>query len=419
MGALADEKKHIEGYDGREDTKGLELRPFALERYFAQHEFTPGLMPMCCSDPEPLQLHELLTSADTTDELRELYGEMTLAYTESEGDPMLRDMVVNEYDYRSLTRNDLLVAVPEEGVLLTMMAADFNPGDVVVCMTPCYQSLSEVARSRGAAVRKWEPTITTNSNGEPQLTFDVNELRRLVADTSPKMIVTNFPHNPTGCMPSIAEFEAIVDIARDCGAIFFSDEMYRTLELEPSTRLPSAVDMDYERAVVLHGLSKTVGCPGLRIGWIATHDTKLLAQVAKLKDYTTICAPRPSEVLAMMAIANRETLTTRTMDIVRSNLELLDAFFERFSHVMAWQRPTAGTIGFPRLVEAGADVEAFCDAAREKGNVLLLPSHVYTPTSDLIGKEPFFRLGFGRATMPDALARLERYLLDTYGPRLS
>ena len=59
----------------------------------------------------------------------------------------------------------------------------------------------------------------------------------------------------------------------------------------------------------------------------------------------------------MMAIANRETLTTRTMDIVRSNLELLDTFFERFSHVMAWQRPTAGTIGFPRLVEAGADVD--------------------------------------------------------------
>jgi aspartate/methionine/tyrosine aminotransferase len=81
------------------------------------------------------------------------------------------------------------------------------------------------------------------------------------------MVVINFPHNPTGCMPTRAEYAAIVDVVRDAGAILFSDEMYRFLEVvtpeEEVDRRPSAVQL-YTRAVALGGLSKSHSCPGLR-----------------------------------------------------------------------------------------------------------------------------------------------------------
>jgi len=390
------------------------LRPFELERYFALHEFKPGISLMCCSDAEPNTLQDLLalSSAD----MLERYHAMSLAYTESRGDPMLLEMIASEY-YDTVSSENLVLVVPEEGVLLTMMAASFEPDDYVVCMSPNYQSLAEIARSKGATIVDWNPRFGIRDGGSLSIEFDVEDLRRIVSEECarpPKAIVVNYPHNPTGALVTKQEFRDIVEIARENDAILFSDEMYNTLEYEASLTLPSAVDMDYEKSVVLHGLSKTVGCPGLRVGWIATKDRRLLDEICKLKDYTTICAPRPSEILAMIAVENRSELTARTMGIVCSNLTLLDSFFEKYRSIFAWQRPTAGTIAFPRLLEAAGatSADAFCDSVREDANVLLLPSSVYTSSN--ISKEPFFRLGFGRRNMPDALAGLDAYLEKKY-----
>ena len=214
-----------------------------------------------------------------------------------------------------------------------------------------------------------------------------------------------------GYLPSHGDFDDIVSIAKECDAYLFSDEMYRTLEYDTSKRLKSAVDMDYEKCIVLHGLSKTIGCPGLRMGWIATHNREILARLAELKDYTTICAPRPSEILSMMAIKNREKLTGRTLEIISSNLSLLDDFFFKYRGILSWQRPEAGTICFPRLTtEYFGNIEDFCDRVRQDAGVLLLPSSVYSPTSSVSGSQPFFRLGYGRKQMPEALSKLESFL---------
>lgn len=53
---------------------------------------------------------------------------------------------------------------------------------------------------------------------------------------------------------------------------------------------------DEGKGIVLCGLSKSWGLPGLRIGWLASHDKGLLERVCELKDYTTICCSAPSEV---------------------------------------------------------------------------------------------------------------------------
>ena len=166
-----------------------------------QHEFQPGLSLLCCSDPEPVTLQDLLsmTKEIGDDELLKKYNNMSLAYTESKGDPELRALIAANM-YGTLTEDELITMVPEEGIFLTMMAA-INEGDDVVVMSPGYQSLSEVARSSGANVVNWEPRIIDNDSGDTTIAFDVCDLKRLIAEecrSPPKMIVVNFPHNPTG-----------------------------------------------------------------------------------------------------------------------------------------------------------------------------------------------------------------------------
>jgi aspartate/methionine/tyrosine aminotransferase len=195
--------------------------------------------------------------------------------------------------------------------------------------------------------------------------------------------------------------QAISRIASDCGTILFSDEVYRESEYRVEGRLTAACDFG-EHTVSLGVMSKTYGLPGLRIGWIATQNEDIYKRMAVFKDYTTICNSAPSEFLAELALRHRAALVERTQNIILENLNLLDGFFDRHADRFAWQRPRAGSIGFPKFLDG--DIENFCDALVKTAGVLLLPGTVYDDPGN------HFRIGFGRKTMPEAVGRLEGFL---------
>lgn len=328
------------------------------------------------------------------DECRAMWDNLTLGYTESDGLPLLREEISKLYT--TTKASDIVVAVPQEIVFLAMTAV-VKPGDHVVVTTPGYQSLYEVARAIGAEVTPWTPT-------PGKLEFDVAELEGLMRPNT-KLVVANFPHNPTGFMPTREAWDRMIDACRAKGAYLFSDEMYRLLELDGSERIPSGVD-SYEKGMTLFGMSKSFGLPGLRLGWLATRDEAAMARVKELKDYTTICSPGPSEVLALIGLRARDKIIAGRLELLQSNLALLDAFFSKHLATLAWERPRAGTICFPKVIN-GEGSEAFCMRVLKETGILLLPSTVYdhAPTG-----EERFRLGFGRADMPKVLAMLDEFL---------
>ena len=219
------------------------------------------------------------------------------------------------------------------------------------------------------------------------------------------MIVINFPHNPTGALPTADEFFEILDLAAERGIIVFSDEMYRWFEYDPEDRLPAAAEA-YPDAVSLGGLSKSFGMPGLRVGWLVTQNADFLAQFQAFKDYTTICGSAPSEQLAIIALNNAEALAARNLSITLDNMATLRDFFQRRARLMAWQPPRAGTMAFAQVVP-DVDIDAFAHQAVTEHGVMILPASVY----GYHGR--YFRLGFGRRNLPDALAAFEGFL-DAY-----
>lgn len=368
----------------------MKLQPFKLERYFAAHEFKTRYF-LSGSDCEPLSLQELLALGDA-DSLR-LWENLTLGYTESAGHPLLRQEIAQLY--QKVQADDVLVVTPEEGIFITMNTL-LSAGDHVIAAFPGYQSLYEVARAIGCQVTLWTPQEGT------EWRFDLAWLKEQIRPNT-KLLVINFPHNPTGALPSQADFAAIVRLAEERDIILFSDEMYRLLEHDPRDRLPSAADLD-EKAIALSGMSKTFGLAGLRLGWLACRDQVLLSQIAGYKDYTTICNSAPSEILALLALRAKERIIVRNLKIIRHNLALLEPFFARHAGRFSWVRPRAGTIAFPRML--AGDASAFCAALREGPGILLLPGEVYEDSGN------HFRIGFGRATMPEALGKLEEWLKE-------
>jgi aspartate/methionine/tyrosine aminotransferase len=367
----------------------MDLTPFKLERYFAKYEFSVKY-PLSSSDCDGLSQSDLLKMAD--DETQHLWDNLTLGYTESLGHPILRAEISKLY--QGIAAEDCLVIVPEEGIFIALNAI-LRKGDHVICTFPGYQSLYAIAEGLGCEVTKWEPDEGNGWKFYP----DFLE-QNIKANT--KLVIVNFPHNPTGYLPAKGDYRKIIDTARKHHLYLFSDEMYRFLEYDQDDRLPAACEI-YERAISLFGMSKTFGMAGARIGWVVTKDKDSYAKMAAFKDYTTICGSAPSEILSIIALRSKKQIIEKHLTRIKRNIGLLDAFFEDFKDRFEWVRPKAGTIAFPKLRGAVNTVD-FCQKAVKEADILLLPSTVYDYD------DQHFRLGFGRENMPEALDEFRKYM---------
>ena len=368
------------------------IAPFELERYFARWEFNAPYL-LCASDVEGYPMRDLLALAD--DETRRLWNDLTLGYTEAPGHPLLREAVARLY--QTPAADDVLMFAGAEEAIYAAMRVLLRPGDHAIVTWPGYQSLYEVARATGANVTLWQLQPVDGA-----WRVDLDGLRAAIQPNT-KLIVVNFPHNPTGALPSLADWQAIVGIARDAGCYLFSDEVYRLLEYAPEDRLPAAVDC-YDKAISLGVVSKPFALAGLRIGWAVTRDRDLLRQLAAYKDYTTICNSAPAEILALIALRAKEQVLARSLGLIRSNLALVDAFMTEHHEQFDWLRPRAGSIAFPRL-KTGEAIERFTSRLVESAGVLLLPGSVYGYPDN------HFRLGLGRANLPQALDQLADFMM--------
>lgn len=373
----------------------MNLPPFELERYFAKYEFNTEYL-LCSSDCEAMPIADLLALEEGA---AEKFQHIWLGYTESQGHPALRREISKIYE--TIQPEEILVHTGAEEAIFLFMLATIKQGDHVIVHSPCYQSLTEIAKGIGCDVSPWL------AREENNWALDLDELKRLLRPST-KIIVVNTPHNPTGYLMPRADFESVNRFARENNLLLFFDEVYRESEYDPSTRLPAACDMG-EHAVSLGVTSKTYGLAGLRIGWIAAKNKKIYESMASLKDYTTICNSAPSEFLAEVAMRNRRELAERNLGIIGRNLAIMDDFFARHSDLFSWIRPRAGSMGFPKLLRG--EIEEFCDKVVREAGVLLLPGTLYDDAGN------HFRVGLGRKNLPQAVQRLEDYLSSSSAHR--
>jgi aspartate/methionine/tyrosine aminotransferase len=374
----------------------VRIADFELERYFARWEFAVRHL-LCASDVEGFPMADLLALAD--DETRALWDGLRLGYTESTGHPLLRREIAGLYE--RIEPDEVLVFAGAEEAIFCLLNVLVGPGDHAVVTWPGYQSLYEVARAAGAEVTLHE------LRAEDGWALDLDRLRAAVRPET-RLLVVNAPHNPTGMLPSHAEWRALTDLCAEAGVHLLSDEVYRFLEFDPADRLLAGADA-LERGISLGAMSKSFAMAGLRVAWLATRDRALLARVAAFKDYTTVCSSAPSEILALIALRAREAVLARSQAIVAANLPLLDAFFAARPETFRWVRPRAGSVGFPRLTAAGVAIDDFAAGLVEAEGVLLLPGSRFGHAGN------HFRVGFGRSDLPVALERLAAYADLTFG----
>lgn len=368
----------------------MKIPPFKLEEFWKKYEFTAPYL-LCCSDAESWKLSEILELVDP--ETRTLWESLNLGYTESPGLPLLQKEIAKLYSHIDCEQV-LTFAGAEEGIYCAMRTL-VEPGDHVIVIDPCYQSLRTLPESFGAHV------TGILLDPEKRWRLSLEELEKAFRSNT-KLLVLNYPHNPSGAVLEREVFEGLIKLARKHGAYVFCDEVYRYLEVDEEDRLPSIADA-YEKGITLNVMTKAFGLAGLRIGWLATQNTEFIQEVGSYKLYTSICNSAPSEILALIALRAKDKILKRNREIMLNNLEILDSFMKRHQKLLSWDRPQSGTMAVVKLL-LPISIEKFTEELVEKMGVLIMPGPVF----DLAGN--FFRIGFGKKNMREVLNHFEQFL---------
>lgn len=366
----------------------MKIKDFSIERYFAKYEFAAKYL-LSSSDCDGYPMQFILDLATTSD--LDNWNQLKLGYTETKGNPALRALISQQYD--QITPEHILVMSPGEANFCLMNVL-LEKGDEVVCMAPIYQSLYQVAESIGCKITFWEPEQDSDWHFAPET------LEKLVKPDT-KLIIVNFPHNPTGFIPSLTDWKKIIEIARKHNIVLFSDEMYRLLIKDDKDQIPAACDL-YENAVSLWGMSKTFGLAGLRIGWLASQNADLLLKVESFKDYLTICNSAPSELLAIMALRNYEKFLGPNIEKIKNNMMAFQIFQARNPDLLNFYYPKGGSTAFINLKISVSTLE-YAKKLVEKTGIMLLPSEAFEYSTGHV------RIGFGRQNFSDILFEWEKY----------
>jgi capreomycidine synthase len=287
-----------------------------------------------------------------------------------------------------------------EAIYLVMQQA-LEPGDEVIVVDPAYQQLYEIAAARGCRVTRWP------LDARGGFAADLALLRKL-ARSGPRMIVVNFPHNPTGVSITPAEQKELAAIAAEAEAWLVWDHAFGELTYTADP-LPLPAEW-YDRCITFGTFSKSYGLPGLRVGWcLAPPD--LLARMVLLRDYSTLYVSPIVEFFAEQAVRHADRIVALQREHARSNLRLLSEWAHGLPELVRFTRPHGGVATFVEF-PGQPDVVRSCRRLAEQHRVLLVPGACFGDAY-----RDYARLGFGgiAAELAIGLSLLERVLREDAG----
>jgi len=203
-------------------------------------------------------------------------------YTVTQGVGELRDRLIADARARfpriDHSSRDVMVTSGTSGGLLLALLAIVNPGDEVLTPDPYFVAYPPMITLAGGRM------VTVDTYPDFRLS-----LEKLVAAVTPrtKVILLSSPSNPTGAVIDPATLDAIAAFAWERGILLVSDEIYRAFHYDGPAASPAAHDGN---VLVLEGFGKTYGMTGWRLGW-AHGPKRVIAEMAKLQQFTYVCAP--------------------------------------------------------------------------------------------------------------------------------
>ncbi|MCF7710401.1 MAG: aminotransferase class I/II-fold pyridoxal phosphate-dependent enzyme [Opitutales bacterium] len=293
------------------------------------------------------------------------------SYTDNRGTLALREeisrYVARHYGPEYNPEDEILVTVGVSEALDALLRATLNPGDKVLYHEPCYVSYApSVTLCHATPV----PIRTVSSD---QFALDPAALR---AAWQPgcKVLVLNFPTNPTGGTANRQKLEEIAKFAIEKDLLVASDEIYSELTFEGDHVSIASLPGMRERTVFLHGFSKAFAMTGFRIGY-ACGPAGVIDGMLKIHQYGIMCASIISQEAAVEALKNGRESMLHMRDKYR---ERRDFIVRRFNELgLPCHLPRGAFYAFPNITSTGLDSMTFASQLLAAQKVAVVPGTAF------------------------------------------
>lgn len=294
--------------------------------------------------------------------------------------------------------DEVLITVGVSEALDLALRALVNPGDEVVYHEPCYVSYSpSIVMSHGVAVA----VATKKEDG-----FSLKpEALAAVITSRTKIVMLNFPTNPTGAVASREDLEGIARLCIEHDLIVISDEIYSELRYDEEEHLSiAALPGMRERTILLHGFSKAFAMTGFRLGY-ACAPTVLIEAMMKIHQYGILCAPITSQAAALEALTGGEDLYLSMKESYHQRRDFLVGRFNEMG--IDCHCPGGAFYVFPDISKFGLSSKDFAMGLLESEQVAAVPGDAFGESG-----EGFLRCCYatGMDDLKSAMDSIERYI---------
>jgi len=328
-------------------------------------------------------------------------------YTPSRGTIQLREKIAEKLQQENnipATFKNIIVTAGAKYAVFVAIFSLINQGDEVLLPSPYWVSYPEIIKLAGGVLRVF-PTKSTDD-----FKIKAEDLEKAITPKT-KVLILNYPSNPTGVTYSYQEIEAIYKVVKDKGIFVVSDEIYEKLIYDGRSHIsfasfPGAADF----TVTINGFSKTYSMTGWRIGYLVAAE-KLINEISKMIDHTTSCTSSISQKGAQAALDNKEW-----QEFIKKEFQQRrDCLWEGLNSCPKIKPiKSQGTFYmFCDIRDTGLSSMDFASGLLEKHLVSCIPA-------DSFGSQGFIRVSFATSidSIKKGIIRIKEFITKTNGERL-
>ncbi len=319
------------------------------------------------------------------------------SYTSNWGLLELREFIARQMEERFGAaydpRKEVLVTTGvSEGLDLSLRAV-LEPGEEILFPEPAYVSYGPNTVFAGGVPRS---VVAEEHEG---FVPRAEAIEAAAARGPVKALLLNYPNNPTGAALDRRQMARIAEVAEDRDLLIISDEIYRDLTYD--SKPLSMASFAPERTIVLGGFSKGQAMTGFRIGY-ACGPAELIAGLAKIHQYTMLCAPITGQYAAVEALGAEAEVREMVREYDRRRRFLMEAFGEMD---LPCVEPKGAFYAFPMVPDGNS--ERFAEGLLKKHKVAVVPGSAFGKSG-----EGHIRISYAveMETLREAVERIQKYL---------
>ena len=268
--------------------------------------------------------------------LLEIYDGGFGKYGPAEGIPEFRDSIAtfanNHFDCKISSKNVMVVPGARFGVFLTFSTL-LNYGDEVIIIEPAWPAYRQCAINTGVKIRSIKTRL--EDQWEPSL----EDIKSSINNNT-KMIVLNYPNNPTGKILSKKLQDSIFEIAKNNNLFILSDEIYSNYSNE---KWKSMLSYNYEKSIITQSFSKSHSMTGYRIGYVISSNNI----IEKMAKFQSLCLTNVSEPIQFLAMKSINDDVTQNVENIRERLGILSELAQKMN--LEFEVPDGAMYIFARM----------------------------------------------------------------------